>query len=57
MDYLVRGNIQGEPSWSLKFVAGYSYGYTLDPAMVSFAPGGSAGANGYWMQPFADSRT
>lgn len=31
--------------------SGYSTCCALDTAMVSLAPGGSAGAYGYWMQP------
>jgi hypothetical protein len=39
------------------FFSGYLYGFLLDPAVVLSAPRGSAGTNGYWMQPSANGRT
>jgi hypothetical protein len=37
-----------------QFFAGYVNGCTLDPSMVLYPPGGSAGPYGYWLQPAPD---
>jgi hypothetical protein len=35
-------------------LAGYSYGYPLDPCVVLSLTRGAMGGDGFWVQPFGD---
>jgi hypothetical protein len=39
------------------FLAGYPFGYPLDPYVVLSPAGGPTPGHGYWVQPFGDGST